>query len=450
MNENTTSPEGKADGFDSRIGFILACIGSAVGMGNLWRFPVLVSAWGGMTFLIPYFIFVVIIASLGVTEEIALGRSTGKGPIGAFAKATEHAGKGASLGEKIGIIPSLGSLALAIGYSCVVGWIFKYVFLACTGELIQLGADMDKIGGLFGGTASALGNNLWIVVALIVNFAIMGLGVAGGIEKANKIMMPLLFVMLVGLAIYVGFQPGAVNGYQYIFTVNPQALMNPKLWIFAFGQAFFSLSIAGNGTVIYGSYLSKKEDIPRSALQIGVFDTLAALLAAFLIIPAMATCGEELSVGGPGLMFIHLLNVMNRMPGGAIVGVVFYICVMFAGLSSLVNLYAAPVATLQQQFHMKRVPAVCTIGVIGTVVALGIQGIVSEWMDAVSIYICPLGALLAGIMFFWMFGKKYALDAVNAGASKPLGNTWYQAGKYLFCGLSLLALICGAILGGIG
>ncbi|MBF1022669.1 MAG: sodium-dependent transporter, partial [Lachnospiraceae bacterium] len=113
MNENTTSPEGKADGFDSRIGFILACIGSAVGMGNLWRFPVLVSAWGGMTFLIPYFIFVVIIASLGVTEEIALGRSTGKGPIGAFAKATEHAGKGASLGEKIGIIPSLGSLALA-------------------------------------------------------------------------------------------------------------------------------------------------------------------------------------------------------------------------------------------------------------------------------------------------------------------------------------------------
>lgn len=450
MVETKVQPKKKADGFDSRIGFILACVGSAVGMGNLWRFPVLVSAWGGMTFLIPYFIFVIIVARLGVTEEIALGRSTGKGPIGAFGKATEHAGKGAKLGENIGIIPCIGSLALAIGYSCVVGWIFKYVYLAFTGQLFAMGTDMEQIGGMFGGTASAFGNNLWIVIALTVNFAIMALGVAGGIEKANKIMMPLLFIMLVGLAVYVGVQPGASDGFRYIFTVNPAGLMDPKLWIFAFGQAFFSLSIAGNGTVIYGSYLGKHEDVPASAINIGIFDTMAALLAAFLIIPAMATCGEELSAGGPGLMFIYLLNVMNRMPGGMIVGIVFYVCVMFAGLSSLVNLYEAPVATLQQQFGMKRLTAVGTIAAVGIGVSIMIQGIVSEWMDAVSIYICPLGALLAGVMFFWVFGKKYALEAANEGAKKPLGDTWYIAGKYLLCGLALTALVAGAILGGIG
>lgn len=258
----------KQDGFNSQIGFIIACVGSAVGMGNLWRFPVLVSAWGGMTFLIPYFIFVILIGSTGVVEEIALGRSTGKGPIGAFGAAMAHAGKSRKVGESIGIIPTIGSLALAIGYSCVVGWIFKYVVMAFTGKVFAMGTNMDLIGTTFGTTASAFGNNIWIVIALIVNFAIMAFGVADGIEKANKLMMPLLFVMMIGLAVYIGIQPGAVNGYKYIFTVNPEGLKDIRLWIFAFGQAFFSLSIAGNGTVIYGSYLSKKEDVPFSAMNI--------------------------------------------------------------------------------------------------------------------------------------------------------------------------------------
>ena len=198
----------KQDGFNSQIGFIIACVGSAVGMGNLWRFPVLVSAWGGMTFLIPYFLFVILIGSTGVVEEIALGRSTGKGPIGAFGAAMEHAGKSRKLGESIGIIPTIGSLALAIGYSCVVGWIFKYVVMAFTGKLFGMGTNMDVIGGTFGSTATAFGNNMWIIIALIVNFAIMAFGVADGIEKANKFMMPLLFVMMIGLAIYIGIQPG--------------------------------------------------------------------------------------------------------------------------------------------------------------------------------------------------------------------------------------------------
>ena len=278
----------------------------------------------------------------------------------------------------------------------------------------------------------------------------MAFGVADGIEKANKFMMPLLFVMMIGLAFYIGIQPGAVNGYKYIFTVNPEGLKDVRLWIFAFGQAFFSLSIAGNGTVIYGSYLSKKEDIPFSAMNIAIFDTLAALLAALVIIPAMATSGAELSEGGPGLMFIYLVNIMNQMPGGMLVGIIFFVCVTFAGLSSLVNLYEAPVATLQQQFKLSRIQSVGIIGVIGVVVAVLIQGIVGSWMDAVSIYICPIGAVLASVMLFFIFGKQYTMEAVNAGAKKPMGDTWFFLAKYVYTGLALLALIAGAFYGGIG
>jgi NSS family neurotransmitter:Na+ symporter len=440
----------KKDNFTGQWGFIIACIGSAVGMGNLWRFPVLVSAWGGMTFLIPYVIFVVLIGSTGVIEETALGRSTKSGPIGAFGAATAHAKKGEKPGNLIGFIPVIGSLALAVGYSCVVGWIFRYVYLSLSGKLFQMGSDMDAIGGMFGSTASAFGNNFWIFIALLVTFLIMALGVAQGIEKSNKIMMPVLFGLLVILAVYVGFQPGAADGYQYIFTVNPKGLTDPRLWIFAFGQAFFSLSVAGNGTVIYGSYLPDEEDIPFSAKNVALFDTIAALLAAFVIIPAMATSGAKLSSGGPGLMFIYLVNVMNQMPGGAIVEILFFICVLFAGLSSLINMFEAPVATLQQHLHMKRLPAVGVIGVTGLVISLLIQGIVSQWMDVVSIYICPLGALLAGIMFFWVFGKEYALEAANKSAAHPLGSRWFAFGRYVYCGAAAVALIAGALLGGIG
>ena len=437
------------DNFRNRAGFILACIGSAVGMGNIWRFPVLVSTWGGMTFLIPYFLFVLLIGATGVIEEMALGRAAGAGPVGAFGKAAQQRGK-KQLGETVGIIPVLGSLALAIGYTCVMAWVFKYAFMSISGEMFSLGTDMDAIGGMFGTTASAWGANLWVVVAVAASFLIVAMGVSNGIEKANKIMMPVLFILFVGLGIYVAFQPGATDGYKYIFTVNPAGLADPKLWVYAFGQAFFSLSIAGNGTVIYGSYLSKKSDIPYSARNVAIFDTVAALLAAFVLIPAMATTGAALESGGPGLMFIYLVNVFNAMPGGRIVGVVFFVSVLFAGLSSIINLYEVSVAFLQEKFGMKRVPATAIIHVFGCVVALCIQAIVSGWMDVVSIYICPVGALLAGIMFFWVAKKDRALEAVNKGAKKPIGGWFYPLGKFVYCPLALLALILGAVLGGIG
>ena len=442
--------EKKRDGFKSRTGFVIACIGSAVGMGNIWRFPYMVSDWEGMTFLIPYVLFVILIGASGVIEEMALGRAAKGGPIIAFGKCTEVRTGNKKIGEGIGLIPVVGSLALAIGYTVVVGWIFKYTFLALSGQLAGMGKDMNDIGGMFADTATKFGNNLWLIIAVIVTVVIMAFGIASGIERANKIMMPLLFVLFLGLGIYIFTLLGATNGYKYIFTINPKGLLNPRLWIYAFGQAFFSLSIAGNGTVIYGSYLSKSENVVTSARNVAIFDTLAALLAAFVIIPGMAVGGAELSSGGPGLMFIYIVNVFNGMPGGKIVGIIFYICVLFAGMSSLVNLYEAPVATLQEKLGLKRPMAVGCIGLIGCIVALVIQGIVSGWMDAVSIYICPLGAMLAAIMFFWVAGKDFAISAVNEGKNKPIGRWFIPLGRYVLVPLAFIALVAGAILGGIG
>ena len=463
-----TPSSARRDSFRSRWGFILACIGSAVGMGNIWRFPIMVSKFGGMTFLIPYFIFVVLIGSTGIIEEFALGRWAAAGPVGAFGKCTEERTGKKSVGEAIGAIPTLGSMMLAIGYTVVMGWIFKYCWMGISGSLYALGTEMPSIGGAFGATAPeaatlgeaigmmtsngifGIGNGVWQIVGLVVSLIIMAMGVAGGIEKANKVMMPALFFLFVALGVYIAFLPGSSDGYKYIFTLNPAGLLNPQVWIFAFGQAFFSLSIAGNGSVIYGSYLSKDEDIPSSARNVALFDTIAALLAAFVILPSMAAGGVSPKKGGPGLMFVYLVNVFNGMPGGRIVGMVFFICVLFAGVSSIVNLYEAPVAFLQEKLHLKRAPAVATIGVIGFAVSIMIQPWTSQWMDLVSIYICPLGALLAGIMFFWVLRKETVLNAVNEGREKAIGGWFYPLGKYVYCIAALVALIAGAVLGGIG
>ena len=462
------------DGFKSKWGFILACIGSAVGMGNIWRFPIMVQKYGGMTFLLPYFIFVVLIGASGVIEEFALGRRAGAGPVGSFGMCTEERTGNKRIGEIFGALPIVGSMMLAIGYTVVMSWIFKYCWMGISGSLYALGTDMGAIGGTFGAAAPeaqtlgeaigmmieggifGIGNSVWLIVGLVVSLAIMAMGVAGGIEKANKVMMPLLFGLFVCLGVYVFTLDGASEGYKYIFTLNPAGLANPEVWVYAFGQAFFSLSVAGNGSVIYGSYLPKDEDLPSSARNVAVFDTIAALLAAFVIIPAMAVVlGEGINDvnGGPGLMFVYLVNVFNAMPGGRIVGMIFYICVLFAGVSSIVNLYEAPVAFLQEKLNMKRLPSVVVIGVIGCIVALLIQPWTSQWMDVVSIYICPLGALLAGIMFFWVLKKETALDAVNEGRAagkKDISSWFYPLGKYVYCIAALVALIAGAIYGGIG
>ena len=437
------------DGFNSELGFVLACIGSAVGMGNIWLFPYCMATYGG-SFLLVYLVFDILIGLSGVIGEMSFGRAARSGPIGAFGTAMASRGENKRrTGEIIGAIPMLGALMLAIGYSVVVGWIFKYTFGSFTGSVLAP-VEPGEFGAAFGQMASAFGNNLWLIVALAVNFAIMNLGIAAGIEKANKVMIPLFYIMFIGLAIYVAFQPGASAGYKWMFTIRPEAFKDPMMYVYALGQSFFSLSLAGNGTIIYGSYLSDKEDTVSSAVTVAVFDTCAAMLAALVIIPAMATTGAILSESGPGLMFISLPYLFKSMPGGQIVMIVFFVAVLFAGLTSLVNLFEAPIAALQDHMKLSRLKSVAIVGGIGVVVSVCIQGIVSPWMDFVSIYVCPLGAALAGIMFAWVWGKQAVEDAVSVGRKVRIGGWYYPLYKYLFCVLTAAVFILGAVNGGIG
>lgn len=438
----------KRDSFNNKWGFILACIGSAVGMGNIWMFPTRVSMYGGGSYLIPYFIFVALIGFTGVIGEMSFGRATKSGPVDAFGYACGTKNK-RKLGEIIGFIPVLGALAMAIGYTVVMGWILKYMIGAFTGKTLAP-ADTEGFAASFGSMASSFGNNVWQIVALVIGIIILMFGVGRGIEKANKIMMPVFFILFAVLGIYVAFQPGAIEGYKYIFRVDPEAFADPKTWIFALGQAFFSLSVAGNGTLIYGSYLSDNEDIPAAAGRVALFDTIAAMLAALVIIPAMATTGAQLNQGGPGLMFIFLPALFKSMPGGYIVAIIFFVAVFMAGLSSLINLYEAPIATIQEKLHLGRKASCAIIAAIALIVSICIQGIVSRWMDILSIYICPLGAGLAGIMFFWICGKKYVETQVNTGRDKKFTDKFYPICKYIFCPVCFLVLILGIVLGGIG
>ena len=438
----------KRESFNSRWGFILACIGSAVGMGNIWMFPTRVSLYGGGAFLIPYFIFVILIGFTGVISEMSFGRATRSGPIDAFGIACESRGH-RKAGETLGWIPVLGALAMAIGYTVVMGWILKYTIGTFTGAALAP-ADIDGFAGAFGSMASSFGNNFWQTAALVICMIILMFGVGSGIEKANKIMMPVFFVLFIILGIYVAFQPGAVDGYHYIFRVDSKALSDPVTWIFALGQAFFSLSVAGNGTLIYGSYLPDTEDVPASAARVAFFDTIAAMLAALVIIPAMATTGAQLDQGGPGLLFIYLPHLIKAMPGGRIIAIIFFAAVFLAGMSSLMNLYEAPIATIQEKTGLGRKASCLVIAAIGIVVSMLIQGIVSDWMDVLSIYICPLGAGLAGIMFFWVLGKIYVDKQVNTGRKKPFTGLFFPICKYIYIPICFLVLILGIALGGIG
>ena len=470
------------DGFQSKWGFILACIGSAVGMGNIWRFPIMVQQFGGMTFLIPYFLFVLLIGSTGIIEEFALGRWAQGGPVISFGKATEERTGNKRLGEAIGALPIVGSMMLAIGYTVVMSWIFKYCWMGISGSLYAMGTDMATIGGTFGGTAPeaetlgealsmmfsngifGIGNGVWLIVGLVASLAIMAFGVGNGIEKANKVMMPALFFLFVILGIYICTLPGASEGYKYIFTLKPEGLLNPQVWVFAFGQAFFSLSVAGNGSVIYGSYLPKDEDLPSSARNVALFDTIAALLAAIVIIPAMAVILGDGIVGmkgGPGLMFVYLVNVFNAMPGGQLWGALFFVFLFFAALSTVTAVFENILACWMDRFGISRGRAVlanlvlifllslpCLLGnnLWSGVKALGMG--IMDWEDfLVSNNLLPIGSMI--YLLFCCVSKKYGwgydhfLEEANQGRGVRFPAQFRLYFKYVLPVIVLIIFIMG-------
>lgn len=437
------------DQFRSRLGFIIACIGSAVGMGNIWMFPYRTGTFGGAAFLIPYFIFVVLLGFSGVIGEMAFGRGMKAGPMGAFTQAMElrFGKKGRVPGKLIGAVPVIGSLGIAIGYSVVVGWFLKYLFAAVTGTLTKV----DDMGAYFGELAVDFGSVGWQLLGLGLTFIIMILGVTRGIEKMNKVMMPVFFLFFVILLVRVVTLPGAIEGFRYMFVPQWGQLGNVKTWVYALGQAFFSLSLAGSGTIVYGSYLKKDTDVVGCAKNVAFFDTCAALLAGMVVIPAVFAFDLDVS-SGPPLMFITLPVVFQQMPFGGVFAVIFFVAVLFAAITSLMNLFETPIEALENQLKISRGTAVAVIALISAVVGIFIESgdSVGAWMDAVSIYIIPLGALLAGIMFFWVCPKGYAREQVELGREKTLGKWFEPVTRYIFVGITLVVYVLGIFFGGIG
>lgn len=445
----TKTNQKQREEFRTRLGFIVACIGSAVGMGNIWMFPYRTGKFGGAAFLIPYFIFVILLGFSGVIGEMAFGRGVKAGPLGAFSSAMEmrFGEKGKKWGKLIGMVPVIGSLGIAIGYSVVVGWFLKYLFTALTGQLTKV----EDMGSFFGSLAVNFGSIGWQMLGLGLTFLIMILGVTKGIEKMNKLMMPVFFVFFIILLVRVTTLPNALDGYRYLFVPNWEQLGNIKTWVYALGQAFFSLSLAGSGTIVYGSYLKKDIDVVSCAKNVAFFDTCAALLAGMVVIPAVFAFQLDVA-SGPPLMFITLPAVFQQMPFGGLFAIIFFVAVLFAAITSLMNLFETPIEALQQQFRLSRGWAVGIIAVISAAVGIFIESgdAVGAWMDAVSIYIIPLGALLAGIMFFWVCPKGYARKQVELGASKPLGKWFEPVTKYVFVGITLIVYVLGIFFGGIG
>ena len=431
----------KNGNFKSTVGFVLACVGSAVGMGNIWMFPYRLGQYGGAAFLIPYLIFIALFGLVGLSAEFALGRMAKTGTLGAYAYCWKN-----KFGKYIGWLPLLGSLGIAIGYSVILGWVFRSIQGVVTNELFT-----NNIPAFFTNMTQSFSNVPCHFLVLFITCLLLFTSATNAIEKVNKILMPAFFILFIFLAIRVSLFDGAIEGYKFLFVPKWEYLLNKETWIMAMGQAFFSLSITGSGMIVYGAYLKDDVDIPKASMQTAVFDTIAAMLAALAIMPAVFSFGID-PVSGPSLMFLTLPEVFKQMPLGNFFALFFFISVAFAGITSLINMLEAVCESWQNRFHISRKKAVLLCGMITFIVSVCIENgdVVGKWMDVVTIYIIPFAALLGAITIYYVLGWNDLKQELDKGRKKPVGPTFKFLGKYVYVFLAIIILILGILYNGIG
>lgn len=431
----------KNGNFKSTVGFVLACVGSAVGMGNIWMFPYRLGQYGGAAFLIPYLIFIALFGLVGLSAEFALGRMAKTGTLGAYAYCWKN-----KFGKYIGWLPLLGSLGIAIGYSVILGWVFRSIQGVLTSELLT-----NDIPAFFTNMTQSFSNVPCHFLVLFVTCLLLFTSATSAIEKVNKVLMPAFFILFIILAIRVSLFNGAIEGYKFLFVPKWEYLLNKETWIMAMGQAFFSLSITGSGMIVYGAYLKDDVDIPKASMQTAIFDTIAAMLAALAIMPAVFSFGID-PVSGPSLMFLTLPEVFKQMPLGNFFALFFFISVAFAGITSLINMLEAVCESWQNRFHISRKKAVLLCGIITFIISVCIENgdIVGKWMDVVTIYIIPFAALLGAITIYYILGWNALKQELDKGRKKPVGPTFKFLGKYVYVFLALIILILGILYNGIG
>ena len=420
----------------SRWGFILAAVGSAVGMANVWGFPAKMGSNGGGAFLIAYLFFVALFSVVGLSAEYVIGRRARTGTLGAYRNAwasrKEKLGK---VGGALGWLPLAGSMCIAIGYAIIVAYVLKAFFSSITGELMH--ADPAVwFEGVSSNDFSVVPFHVIIVVGTLLTL-LLG---AKSIEKTNKIMMPVFFVIFLVLAVRVAFLPGAAEGYRFMFAPVWSKLADPMVWIWAMGQAFFSLSVTGSGMIVYGAYLDEKEDAVKLAVRTALFDTIAALVAALVIIPACFAYGLDVGAG-PALLFVTLPRILQDIPFGQFFAVILYTAMVFAGVSSLQNMFEAVGESLQNRFpKLSRKVVLLILCAICMGFGLFMEPIHKwgPWMDIISIYIIPIGATLGAITWFWVMKRQDLLGEINKGTICPHGMPWYCAGRYLYVPCALI------------
>ena len=431
----------KNGNFKSTVGFVLACVGSAVGMGNIWMFPYRLGQYGGAAFLIPYLIFIALFGLVGLSAEFALGRMAKTGTLGAYAYCWKN-----KFGKYIGWLPLLGSLGVAIGYCVILGWVFRSIQGVVTNELFT-----NSIPAFFTNMTQSFSNVPCHFLVLFITCLLLFTSATNAIEKVNKILMPAFFILFIFLAIRVSLFDGAIEGYKFLFVPKWEYLFNKETWIMAMGQAFFSLSITGSGMIVYGAYLKDDVDIPKASMQTALFDTIAAMLAALAIMPAVFSFDID-PVSGPSLMFLTLPEVFKQMPLGNFFALFFFISVAFAGITSLINMLEAVCESWQNRFHISRKKAVLLCGIITFIISVCIENgdVVGRWMDVVTIYIIPFAALLGAITIYYVLGWNALKQELDKGRKKPVGPTFKFLGKYVYVFLAIIILILGILYNGIG
>ena len=428
--------------FASRWGFILASVGSAVGMANVWGFPNKMGSNGGSAFLLIYLFFVVIFSYVGLPAEFAMGRHSGTGTLGSYENAWATRGKTmGKVGGLLGWLPLAGSMCIAIGYAVIVTYVLKALVDSVLGTLMT--TDTAAWFGSFSAQPySVIPFHIIVVVGTLLT---LFLG-AKSIERTNKVMMPLFFVIFLILAVRVAFLAGSGEGYAFMFTPRWEMLADPMIWIWAMGQAFFSLSVTGSGMIVYGAYLSKEEDVVGVAQHTALFDTIAAVVAALVMIPACFSYGLDVGAG-PSLLFVTLPTILQDIPFGQLFAIILYVAMIFAGVSSLQNMFEAVAESLIHKFpKLNRTAALVILCVICLGFGIGMETIDKwgPWMDLVSIYIIPIGATLGAVSWFYVMKKDELLSAINTGCKRERGTFWYSVGRYLYVPLAII-LCCVAL-----
>ena len=406
--------------WSSKMGFILAASGSAIGLGNIWRFPYVAGENGGGAFVLLYIFFVVLIGLPYMFAELALGRSVQKNPVGAI-----NAIKPNSPWRFVGLLGVLTGVGILSFYGVIAGWTFGYVFKIASGNT--------------GGFGEFIANPLLVIFlfALFMLFttAIVYGGVEGGIERWSKILMPVFFFLLIGLIIYSNTLDGASKGLA--FYLKPDfSKITGRVALAALGQAFFSLSLGMGLMITYGSYVSKKENLISSAIYIAFFDTMIAFFAGLIIFPALFAMGQD-PAAGPTLVFSVFPELFAKMPGGLFVGALFFILLSVAALTSTISLLEVPVAYMVDEKKVDRKKIVWIVAgftfLVGLPSALS-QGASdffsnfsllperltsSDFLSQMSFvfgdFSLAFGALMLSIFTGWIWGADKASDEIEQG-----------------------------------